>query len=63
MPDQKEGIMLGIITPQGPIMLCLTIESFTSLVQQLNAIHQSIITPQSITPIPKVFEDAFKKEE
>lgn len=59
MPNQKEGIMLGIITPQGPIMLCLTLEAFTNLVQQLTVLLESI-SPTTI--IPKVFEDAFKEE-
>lgn len=58
MPDQKEGVMLGIITPQGPVVLCLTREAFSDLIQELITIEQSM-SPTTI--IPKAFENAFKE--
>ena len=59
MPEQK-GIMLGIMTPQGPIFVGFSIEGFTSFVETMNTILDN--TKKEI-PIPKAFEDAFKKEE
>ncbi len=61
MPDQKEGITLGIITPQGPLLVGFSIEGFTKFVEKLNTILAMNTKKQ--TPIPKVFDDAFKKEE
>ena len=59
MADPK-NIMLGIMTPQGPIFLGLTVEEFTSFVEGLNTILDDL---KGKTPIPKVFEDALEKEE
>lgn len=61
MPEQKEGIMLGIITPQGPIFVGFSIEGFTNFVKTLNTILGMNTKKQ--TPIPKAFEDAFKEKE
>lgn len=61
MPDQKEGIMLGIITPQGPIFVGFSMEGFSEFVEMLNTIRAMNTKKQ--TPIPKVFDDAFKDKE
>lgn len=60
MPDQKEGVMLSIITPQGPIFVGFSIEGFSKFVEMLNTILNST---KKETPIPKAFEDAFKDKE
>ena len=60
MPEQKEGIMLSIITPQGPILMGFSVESFSKFVERLNTILNNA---QKKAPIPKVFEDAFKEKE
>ena len=38
MSEQKEGIMLSIITPQGPILMGFSVESFSKFVERLNTI-------------------------
>lgn len=55
-----EGIMLGIMTPQGPILVGFSMENFAKFVEHLNAVLEK---SKEEIPIPKVFEDAFKKEE
>ncbi len=57
MPDQEECIQIGLVTPQGLLMICLTREGFDSLFQQVNIINQKLFTP-----VPKVFENAFKED-
>ena len=52
--------MLNIITPQGPILMGFSIESFSKFVERLNTI---LSNAQKKASIPKVFEDAFEKEE
>jgi len=52
--------MLGLMTPQGPMFVGFSIEGFTSFVEMLNAVLNNT---KKETPIPKVFEDAFKEKE
>ena len=56
MPER--GIMLGLMTPQGPIFVGFSVEDFAKFAEMLNTIKNSV---QKETPIPKVFEDAFKE--
>lgn len=60
MPEQREGIMLGIMTPQGPIFVGFSIEDFSKFVEMVNTVLNNT---NKKTPIPKYVEDAFKKEE
>lgn len=60
MPDQKEGVMLGLMTPQGLIFVGFSIDGFSKFVGMLNTILDST---KKETPVPKAFEDAFKDKE
>jgi len=57
---EPKNIVLGIMTPLGLTALFLTVEEFTSFVESLNTILDNL---KGNSPIPKVFVDAFKKEE
>lgn len=58
--NSPQNVMLGIITPSGPIFMGFSIEDFSKFVQTLNTILDNV---GEKTPIPKVFEDAFKNKE
>lgn len=58
--SEPRNIVLVLMTPLGPTILHLTVEELTSFAETLNSILDSI---KGKTPIPEVFEDAFKKEE
>ncbi len=60
MPDQKEGVMLGLMTPCGPIFIGFSIEGFSKFVEMVNTVFDNT---KKETPIPKIFEDAFKDKE
>ncbi len=60
MPDKLKSVTVSIMTPQGPVIVTLTAEDFQKLINRVNAV---LGNPKKETPIPKVFEDAFSKEE
>lgn len=59
MPDVR-NILLLIITPLGPTLRLLTKEELNDFIKAHNL---PIDLPQEKTPIPKVFQDAFKQKE
>lgn len=59
MPGQ-EGITIGLMTPRGPLLVGFSPKNFVKFVEMVNAIFEKRIAK---TPIPKVWTDAFEKEE
>ncbi len=64
MPSPR-NILLVIMTPCGPSVRILTQEELDSFLKSLNLPIKTLQgqTPMRQTPIPKVFVDAFEKEE
>ncbi len=59
MADPR-SVLVIIMTPMGPVFQSMTEEEFNSF---LSAHNIPLDQLGRKTPVPKVFEDAFKKEE